>query len=202
VLTNRLVNPPPPFERDTGAFFKLLRGKTIKSFVIIDGSNFYHKVKRLSPNLHLTEFGYRQFFESITNDSCRILYCIGEVKRSTAILQNRLFIQQQKLTGSLRRQDIQIYYGFLLKSEGVYHEKGVDVKMAVEIVKGALKDEYDMCYLVSSDSDLIPAILEAKKVGKRVIYVAFKNQISSALYRNCREAIIIDKERIEQYVQH
>jgi uncharacterized LabA/DUF88 family protein len=154
----------------------------------------------MNPHIHLSAFNFRKFFEDIVQSECRILYCIGEVKMSSESKQSNLFSSQRTLLNNLYLQDIKVYLGYLLKSGGTYHEKGVDVKMAVEIVKGALKDEYDNCYLVSSDSDLIPAVLEAKSVGKRILYVAFKNQVSTALYRSSKEAIIIDKDKIEAYV--
>ncbi|PIX31320.1 helicase, partial [Candidatus Berkelbacteria bacterium CG_4_8_14_3_um_filter_33_6] len=45
----------------------------------------------------------------------------------------------------------------MLKSDGKYHEKGVDVRIAVDILRGALKNEYRRCFVISSDTDLIPA---------------------------------------------
>lgn len=46
-------------------------------------------------------------------------------------------------------------------------EKGVDVSIAVDIVLG----NYKTIFLLSSDTDLLPAIKKAKEIGRRVIYV-------------------------------
>ena len=53
-------------------------------------------------------------------------------------------------------------------------EKGIDVKMAVELIAGAIDNKYDTAIIVSSDTDLIPAIdWVRKRLKKRVEYVGF-----------------------------
>lgn len=47
-------------------------------------------------------------------------------------------------------------------------EKGVDVLMALHIALGARDDLYDTAVVVSADTDLLPAIEEAVRVGKTV----------------------------------
>ncbi len=84
-------------------------------------------------------------------------------------------------------------------SSGKFHEKGVDVQIAVDLVRGAIKDEYDICYLISSDTDLLPAIQTAKDEGKKVIYVGFENFISRALSKNCSSYLILKKMQILKF---
>ncbi len=53
-------------------------------------------------------------------------------------------------------------------------EKGIDVKIAVDLIAGAIDDKYDIAVLVSSDTDLVPAIDWARKrMKKKVEYVGF-----------------------------
>lgn len=47
-------------------------------------------------------------------------------------------------------------------------EKGVDVLLALHLALGAHHDRYDVAVVVSADTDLLPAIEEAVRVGKRV----------------------------------
>ena len=47
-------------------------------------------------------------------------------------------------------------------------EKGIDVLLAVDVVRGAYMDEFDTAVVTSADTDLIPALREALRVGKRV----------------------------------
>ncbi|WP_428115456.1 NYN domain-containing protein [Candidatus Poriferisodalis sp.] len=45
---------------------------------------------------------------------------------------------------------------------------GVDVLLALHLALGARDDRYDVAVVVSADSDLLPAIEEAVRLGKRV----------------------------------
>lgn len=165
--------------------------------IIIDGSNFYHGCKRVAPGIHLTNFSYRDFFEKLTNTKrAEIIYCVGEIIQSKDKKSRELYAQQQKLFYSLEKQKIRICKGFMLFSNGAYHEKGVDVRIAIELVRGALGNEYDECYLVSSDSDLLPAVFEVKKAKKRVIYIGFSDKNSQVLLKNCNKVIKITPKQL------
>ena len=55
-----------------------------------------------------------------------------------------------------------------------WREKGIDVKLATDLIAGALDDKYDTVILVSSDGDLIPAIdWVRQRTKKKVEYVGF-----------------------------
>jgi uncharacterized protein (TIGR00288 family) len=173
-----------------------------KILVQIDGSNFYHKVKRIASNIHLTTFDYKAFALSLikTKSILSIIYYIGEIKNVRNDKKNQLlFANQQKLFFNLREQGIDIKLGYLLKSGGVYHEKGVDVQIAVDMVRGAIKNEYDACFLISSDTDLLPAIETAKAEKKKIIYVGFENFISRALVKNCSSSLILKKKQLLKF---
>lgn len=167
-----------------------------KILVQFDGSNFYNQVKKILPNIHLTNFDYLSFVKFITKISPnKVIYYIGEVKKYPGnIKSQKLYAGQQSLFFNLRKQNIDIKLGYLLMSNGKYYEKGVDVQIAVDIVRGAIKNEYDICYLISSDTDLLPAIKTARDEGKKIIYVAFENSISRALLKNCSSFHIVKKE--------
>ncbi len=53
-------------------------------------------------------------------------------------------------------------------------EKGIDVKIAVDLIAGAVDKQYDTAIIVSSDTDLVPAIdWVRKRTGKKVEYIGF-----------------------------
>lgn len=53
-------------------------------------------------------------------------------------------------------------------------EKGIDVKLATDVIVGAIDDRYDTAIVVSSDADLCPALdWVRKKRGKQIEYVGF-----------------------------
>lgn len=53
-------------------------------------------------------------------------------------------------------------------------EKGIDVLIALAIALGAERDEYDVCVLCSADTDLLPALEQAREAGKKVEVAAWK----------------------------
>lgn len=169
-----------------------------KNLVIFDGSNFYHGAKRLSPRTHLTDFNYKKLVEIITGDNNnKIKYCVGEIRQKRSNDKSvKLYANQQSLFYGLEKQGIEIKRGYMLRDKLTYHEKGVDVQIAIDILRGALKNEYDVCYLISSDTDLLPAIAEAKIEKKKIIYVGFENFISRAMKENCSEMVLITRKMI------
>lgn len=167
-----------------------------KSLVIFDGGNFYHCAKNLSPETHLTKFNYLKLAEIIVGSKYyNIEYCVGEVRREKGNLKSEeLYSQQQALFYNLEQQKIKIKKGYILKYGKEYFEKGVDVQIAIDIVRGAIKREYSKCFIISSDTDIIPAILDARKASKEIIYVGFENFISWAMKANCNRTVLITKK--------
>lgn len=172
-----------------------------KILVQFDGSNFYNKVKSLTPDIHLTGYKYRKLAQYITNRKrIDIIYYVGEIKKYPGRKKSQiLYSNQQSLFSNLRKQGIEIKLGYLLMSGGKFHEKGVDVQIAVDIVRGSIKNDYNEFYLISSDTDLLPAVQTAKDEKKKVIYVGFENFISHALINNCSYYKILNKKEVGRF---
>lgn len=173
----------------------------MKILVQFDGSNFYNKVKKINPQSHLTSFDYMGLAKSIAkNEVLDVIYYVGEIRQYEGNKKSEtLYANQQKLFTSLRKQGVEIKLGYLLLSDGKFHEKGVDVQIAVDIARGAIKNEYDVCYLISSDTDLLPAIQTAKDEKKKIVYVGFENFVSRALSKNCSSYLILKKEQVLKF---
>jgi len=170
------------------------------NLIIFDGSNFYHKAKKIAPDVHLANFNYRKLSEILAGSADNdVEYCVGEIKRERDNEKSKgMYNGQMILFDTLQKQNIVVKKGFMMKVSGSYHEKGVDVRIATDIVKGALRDDYKSLYIISSDSDILPAVEAAMSSGKKVVYVAFeKSTISKALAINCSETIFITKSIIE-----
>ena len=86
-------------------------------------------------------------------------------------------------------------------SGGKFHEKGVDVQIAVDMVRGAIKNEYSKSYLISSDTDLLPAIQNAKDEKKEIVYIGFENFVSRALQKNCSAYLVLGKDQILKFAR-
>lgn len=55
-------------------------------------------------------------------------------------------------------------------------EKGIDVLIALDMLRGAIEDRYDVCVLFSGDSDLLPALEAVQDQGKIVEVVTWASQ--------------------------
>ena len=172
---------------------------SVRTLVLFDGSNFYHRVKSLGLGISLSTFLYRKFVDSIIGaENIVIRYHVGEVKRAGG-RELKPYQTQLRFIEHLRKQGIEVVLGYLLLVNGKYHEKGVDVNLALDIAVGALKDEYDTCYLISSDTDLIPAINLAQESGKIVIYVGFQHRYSEALKRVCKRYLLLGGDDVRKF---
>lgn len=173
-----------------------------RCIVIIDGSNFYFKLKDLNLQ-NLLEFNFSEFakFISSKNEIVAVTYYVGAVRTDGKKRSQKMYSNQRKLLASLRKHKFRYSLGYLLKSQGKFHEKGVDVNMAVDILVATYEDFCDHILLVSSDTDLLPAIKKAKEKGKTVEYVGFSHQPSLAMVANCSESRLLKKEDLEPFVK-
>lgn len=173
-----------------------------RCMVIIDGSNFYFKLRDLDLH-HELQFDFSGFAEMLAGKGkvVKCVYYIGAVRTDRTKHTQKLFNKQQKLLAHLKKHKFKYALGYLMRSGGKMHEKGVDVNIAVDIVSGALKDHYDHFVLVSSDTDLLPAIQIAKEAGKKVEYVGFSHQPSLAMIANCSESRLFKREDLLPFIK-
>lgn len=173
-----------------------------KCIVVIDGSNFFFKLKDLK--LHnLFDFDFSGFAKMLAgeNEIVQATYYIGKIRTDGTEKTQRLFDNQQKLIAHLKRHNVKYSFGYLMKSDGVYHEKGVDVNIAIDMLVATYENLCDRIILVSSDTDLLPAITKAREKGKIVEYVGFSHKPSVAMVARCSESRLLKKEDIESFVE-
>lgn len=171
--------------------------------ILIDAGNFYHlALKKL--DIAEIDFDYDAFASFLVNGRTLIsegrrLYIgtvrekEGDPRTKTAMAEQRRFLMAlqstkwQIKTSKLRSRveevqvDSRVREHNILQKAGVHtihvermREKGIDVKMATDLIVGAVDDKYDTAIVVSSDSDLVPAIDWARmRKKKRVEYIGF-----------------------------
>lgn len=69
-------------------------------------------------------------------------------------------------------------------------EKGIDTRIATDMISLAWVDNYDVAVLVSSDRDFVPVVKFLGTRGVKVIHGAFPPK-SAELTRNCWGSICI-----------
>lgn len=173
-----------------------------RCIIFIDGSNFYFKLKDLK--LHnLLAFNFNKFAQLLARRKkiadCR--YYVGKVRQDGTTHADRMLANQQKLFGALKKHKFQYMLGYLLKSGGKYHEKGVDVQIAVDMLVAAYEDQCDWIILVSSDTDLAPAIKKAREKGKIVEYIGFSHKPSVAMVSFCSESRLLTREDLLPFIK-
>jgi len=172
-----------------------------KCAILIDGSNFYFKLKDLKLQ-NLLSFDFSSFAKLLADGDKIIssVYYIGAVKTDGTKKTQKLFDNQRRLLSHLKTNNFTYTLGYLLKSDGVFHEKGVDVNIAVDILVNAYENLVDRIILVSSDTDLLPAINKAQEKGKTVEYVGFTHKPSLAMKAKCTNVKLLNKVDLLKFI--
>ena len=151
--------------------------------VYIDGFNLYYGMRAAFGNKYMW-LDLQAFSASLLQPQAELV----AVKYFTALTRST-----GSPTSAHQRQDVylkalrahcdklQIFYGQFLskprrcsscqKEHKSFEEKKTDVNIACEIINDAYLDRYDLCYVVSGDSDLAPPleIIKQPQLGKRSI---------------------------------
>lgn len=169
--------------------------------IYVDGGNFHHLVlKRLG--VRELDFEFDDFAHFLANGrkiTGKRFYVgtvrerVGDIKSKEVMArQTKLFtvlhlqgweIKTSKLRTRIERIiiDERVKNYLSLVKRGVYEieyartrEKGIDVKLATDLIVGAVDDQYDVAIVVSSDADLVPAVDWIRyRTKKKVEYVGF-----------------------------
>lgn len=78
----------------------------------------------------------------------------------------------------------------------------MDVLIAVEMIRFAVENKYDAAYLISSDNDLVPAVVEVQRLGKQVVYVgsSIRQGQSFGLTSLCDKTILLQEKDVEKFL--
>jgi len=187
-----------------------------KAIVFIDGSNFYHGLKssgikgkvnfekltkKLCENYTLIKVYYynapvhqekepeqykkqRKFFNYI-NSRKRFELILGRLETRKIIVPPDIYERIKDIHPE------QILY--------TYAEKGVDINIAVDMVKMAYHNIYDAAILISGDGDFVPAVKVVQETGKKVINAYFGDKARKGyhLRKVCDEFIEFSKEYLK-----
>lgn len=171
--------------------------------VYVDGSNLYHKLKDLEiKNSIYFQYGALATFLAQSRTLVAKKYYVGVVRAKDGDEKaKKLQESQMKLFNHLgsKQEGFSVQRGYLMKNDGVFHEKGVDVKIAVDLLVGAYEDKYDTAILISSDTDLIPVIEKVKSLGKTVEYIGFSHKPSYGLIKSASETRLLTRGDIETF---
>ena len=129
----------------------------MRVLVSFDGQNLYHlayDVVKLADAL-ATRISGRTLAE--------VRFYTGVPTARQDAFWNRLWNNKLRHIG---RQGVHVYRGRLYYYGQEIHEKGVDVRLAVDLVKATYEQRYDVAIIVSQDGDLAPAVELSKEVAR------------------------------------
>ncbi|OFZ54993.1 MAG: hypothetical protein A2428_03205 [Bdellovibrionales bacterium RIFOXYC1_FULL_54_43] len=135
-----------------------------KAAVYIDGQNFHHGLARFG--LDSRSFNFWTYARHLTQSKD-----LSFVKYYGARFPRRVSLQKHNSDDaffkSLTKIGVIVVEGrFIVSGEGSRQqprEKGVDVRLATDLIFDAMFQRYDDAYVLSADTDLIPAIQQLKK---------------------------------------
>jgi uncharacterized LabA/DUF88 family protein len=80
----------------------------------------------------------------------------------------------------------------------VPNEKMTDVNIAVELLKDAYQDEFDIALLISADSDLVPPVKTVRQLfpNKRVVVASPPGRYSLGLVESAHTSFVISRRNI------
>ena len=173
-----------------------MRLKKEKIVVFIDGSNLYHDLVK---NFGKAKLDFKAFADFLAgkNKLVQVYYYNAPLNQKD---NPSAYQSQQRFFSSLGKiPRFEVKLGRLEKRpKSPPVEKGVDVRMAVDIVTHAYSNIYDIGIVVSGDADFVPAIKAAQDFGKKMVNVCFPKTKSFHLNQVCNETITIDKEAFDK----
>jgi len=174
-----------------------------KVVVYIDGGNTYRGLKAIGIPDKDKKFNYSSFVTHVLGDRqlTSKRYYIGVVKNfDNSKKSQKMERSQQKFLSALESEGFDIKRGRLMYDSGNIREKGVDVKLSIDLVVGAVDNLYDTAIVISSDTDIIPAIQYVQKaLGKKVEYVGFSERPSFGMLRQSTTGRIFSKEDLKNF---
>ena len=112
--------------------------------------------------------------------------------------QRRKLSQMQKFLTALKRSPrFEIRLGKLVMRSDGPHQKGVDIQIAIDMVKLAASDRIDKAILISGDSDLVPAVRAVQDLNVLVELVYHPDAIGNELFETARDRRAIDPALID-----
>lgn len=159
-----------------------------KVIVFIDGNNLFHRMQEFYHTHQIDIYELSKILCCQNRQLLQIRYYyspfVRRINEKTANWQQTYVTQIEKISNIFIHEGKYIRKKTLLKKETFdkirnvvtpedltgYVEKGIDTKIAVDMISMGIDKKYDTAILVSSDSDFVPVINELKnrKVAAQV----------------------------------
>jgi len=189
-----------------------------RTVLYIDGENFRHFIEQILTEKYTSANILNLDLNKLLQTTIKGVYNLDKVYYSAKLRETksdlkkaRELIHKQRLhkallenagvkyvlSGNVRAQKVAIGK----KSRTVFREKGVDVKIAVDLTTEVCDKAIKTAILCSSDSDLQPAVTLAKERKVSIIYLGFsRNPNKGLMYTTDQTILISDQQVLDCYV--
>ena len=172
-----------------------------RALFLFDNPNFYKNIKYA--NLYMGHLNYTTLAHNLAmgRTVIEVIVFTSPTDQKTDAIN---YANQQKFFNALTANGVTLRLGRLVprqkKCDGcgkitpIKIEKSVDVQIALEML---VRDDYDVLYLASCDSDLRPAILHIRNKGKRVFLIKPIGSSCAGVGSVCNVTIPIEQKHLD-----
>jgi uncharacterized LabA/DUF88 family protein len=185
--------------------------------LFIDGENFKGKIRSVfkesgkdKPVWH--QYDFQGLFSKVLAGipiTRKVFYFARIKEHQESKEKSKELIEEQRLLKThLEKQGFEVVLSGRVRGQMehfgdkrtlVFKEKGVDVKIAVDMVVAACDKTVAEIILASSDSDLQPAIQEIKVRDVRCVYLGFETQPNKGISYTTNRTILIRNSEIMEF---
>ena len=189
----------------------------METVLFIDGENVKGKIKDVfkelrkdSPVWH--EYNFKNLFDRVLNGikiDRKVFYFAKIKEHEQSREKSRQLIEEQRLLKTqLEKQGFEVILRGRVRGQIeniggkeilIFKEKGVDVKIAIDMVSLSCDKKVKEIILCSSDSDLQPAIEEVSKRNVNCIYVGFEVNPNKGLSYTTKRTILIRNTEVMEF---
>ncbi|OGG05983.1 hypothetical protein A3D05_03350 [Candidatus Gottesmanbacteria bacterium RIFCSPHIGHO2_02_FULL_40_24] len=178
----------------------------------IDGENFLHKVEETlkeeginRKQVDLAAIDFTTLFQDSLKGftvTRKVFYAAKlHIHPETQKKSEALIAQQRKLRNTAIAHGFEFILAGNVRAQKVgtkvvFREKGVDVKIAVDMVSASCNQHLKTAILCSSDSDLQPAVAELRSRKVEVVYLGFEANPNKGLTYTTNRTILLRNHEV------
>lgn len=184
-----------------------------QTVLYIDGQNFTTRIRSILRRSGVEEVDLAKFdfwgllsklFAKEQVDLVQIYFAKLHAHKDTAEKSEELIKREEELKAILEQQGIKYITAGSVRprkrgDEIEFVEKGVDIRIAVDMVKDVIDGTVGKVLLASSDSDMQPAIYEIKRRGAEVYYVGFASRMNRGMMLTTDRYVLIDTKDVVKF---
>lgn len=176
-----------------------------RAIFLFDGPNFYKNLKHSKLVRGTLDFSKLATELAGPRKIVEVMFFTSPTDRENEPIN---YANQQKFFVALTESGVSLALGKLVnrgkkcplceREFSFKTEKSVDVQIALALALGAAEDKWDVAYLASCDSDLIPAIEYVQSKGKKVFLIFPDGSKCYSVGEACDASIPIKQDKIDR----